>query len=297
VSDLNKIFKDKSVLLCDGAMGTMLMEKGLKPGECPEKINLDNVELLEEIADSYINAGADIIETNSFGGSSLKLAQYSLDSKMEEINKNAVKAVKKVANDKAIIAASCGPTGCMLQPYGDTDPEIVFNSFQKQIKVLIDSGADAILIETMTDLEEAVLAIKAAKSISSSIPVLCSMTFDDTGKGFFSIMGVSIQMAARRLEDSGADIIGSNCGNGIDNMIKIAAEFKKLSNLPIIVQSNAGLPIIENDKAVYPESPSYMAEQSIKLLQLGVNIIGGCCGTTPEHISSIRKEIDHHLSK
>jgi 5-methyltetrahydrofolate--homocysteine methyltransferase len=272
------------------------MDKGLQSGKCPEKINLDNIDWLKEIAYDYIQAGADIIETNSFGGSSLKLAQYSLDDKMEEINRNAVMAVKQVIGDKAILAVSCGPTGCILQPYGDTDPDIVFDSFQKQIKVLIDTGADAIIIETMTDLEEATLAIKAAKSVASTIPIIASMTFDKTDNGFFTIMGVSIEMTAKRFEECGADIIGSNCGNGIENMIKIAAEFKNHSNLPIIIQSNAGLPIIKNGQTIYSESPSYMADQSKKLFEIGVSIIGGCCGTTPEHISSIRKEIDFHLS-
>lgn len=295
MANLFERLKEKSILLCDGAMGTMLMEKGLILGDCPEKINLENIDLLKDIANRYIQAGADIIETNTFGGSSLKLAQYGLDDKIEEINKNAVKAVKQVITDDTILAASCGPTGRMLQPYGDTDPDDVFDSFQKQIKTLINSGVDAIIIETMIDLNEAVLAIKATRSISSSIPIIVSMTFNDTDNGFFTIMGDSIEMVSNRLEDSGADIIGSNCGNGVDNMIKIASEFKKYSKLPIIIQSNAGLPIIENDQTVFPETSEYMTEKSIELLELGVDIIGGCCGTTPEYISSFRRIIDNHL--
>lgn len=296
MADLLKKLKEKTVLLCDGAMGTLLLERGLKLGECLELTNLNNIVCLKDIANKYIQAGADIITTNSFGGSSLKLARYALDDKMEEINRKAVMAVKQVITGDTIIAASCGPTACTLKPYGETEPDMVYESFQKQISVLIDSGADAILIETMTDLTEATLAVKAAKSISSSIPVMATITFNKTDIGYRTIMGDTIESAAKTLEECGADIIGSNCGNGIEMMIEIGEQFKKHSSLPLIIQSNAGLPVIENGQAVYSESSIYMAEQTKKLLELGVNIIGGCCGTTPEHIALFRKEIDNYLN-
>jgi len=284
--------KEHEVLVGDGAMGTMLFSKGLKTGECPERMNLDLPEVLEEIAKLYLEAGADIIQTNTFGGSPLKLSQYSLDAKTEEINVNAVSAVRKVVGERAYVSASCGPCGRLLKPYGDVNPEEVSAGFERQLRAVVAAGVDMICVETMTDLTEATLAIKAAKSVSPTIPVCATMTFDPTPNGFFTIMGVSIKQASKGLAEAGADIIGSNCGNGIENMIKIAVEFRKHTPLPLIIQSNAGLPEMKGGVPVYPETPQFMAEQSRKLLDCGVNIIGGCCGTTPAHIAAIRKMVD-----
>jgi 5-methyltetrahydrofolate--homocysteine methyltransferase len=288
---LNRL-KDGEILVADGAIGTMLMDYGLKPGEPPESFNLVRTEVLEEIASLYLDAGADIIQTNTFGASPLRLSVYSLEDKMEEINRNAVLAVRKMVKDHAYIAASCGPSGKLLKPYGDTEPEEVYNSFERQINALISARVDAICIETMTDLEEATLAVKAVKTVSPSTPVMATMTFDPTPRGFYTIMGATVQESARRLKQAGADIIGSNCGNGIENMIKISKEFKKYSTLPIIIRSNAGLPEMQGDKPMYPETPEFMAEKSKELVSFGVSIIGGCCGTTPQHIQAIRKMVD-----
>lgn len=280
------------VLVGDGAMGTMLFERGLKSGECPERWNLEYPDQLEEIARLYFDAGAQIIETNTFGGSALKLAHYDLDRDTEQINAAAVRAVRRAVGDKAYVSASCGPTGCMLKPYGDTDPEEMTASFDRQLKSALDAGADLVCIETMTDLTEATLAIQSARNLSSTIPICATMTFDPTPKGFFTIMGVSIEQAANRLADAGADIVGSNCGNGIENMILIAQEFRKHTSLPLIIQSNAGLPEIKDGRLTYGETPGFMAEKSRQLLDIGVNIIGGCCGTTPAHVAAIREMID-----
>jgi len=291
---MKKLFerlKEGEILVADGAMGTMLMTH-LKLGECPESINLTHPEILEEIASLYLNAGADIIQTNTFGASPLKLSLYSLEDKTEEINSNAVLAVKKVVGNRAYILASCGPSAKLLKPYGDTDPEVVYNSFERQIKALISAGVDIICIETMTDLKEATLAIKAVKAVSLSTPVIATMTFDSTPRGFYTIMGVNIEKAAIGLEKAGADIIGSNCGNGIENMIKIAREFKKYSNLPLIIQPNTGPPKLEDGIPVYQETPEFIAEKAKELITIGVSIIGGCCGTTPEYIKTIRKMVD-----
>jgi 5-methyltetrahydrofolate--homocysteine methyltransferase len=160
-------------------------------------------------------------------------------------------------------------------------------NFSRQLKVVIDAGVDIVNVETMTDIQEAVLAVKAAKEISPSIPVMANMTFNKTPRGFFTVMGVNVEKAVEELEAAGADIIGSNCGNGIENMIEIAKEYKKYSNLPLIIQSNAGLPEIRGDEVFYPETPEFMAEKSKELVSAGVSIIGGCCGTTPEHIRAM----------
>jgi 5-methyltetrahydrofolate--homocysteine methyltransferase len=284
--------KAGEVLVSDGAMGTMLFQRGLKPGECPELFNITHPEVTEEIASLYFKAGADIVQTNTFGGSRLKLSNYQLEAKTKEINRKAAEAVKKAVNTKAYISGSCGPSGEMLRPYGNVEKETVYNSFLEQISALIESGVDLICIETMTDLQEAILAVKAAKSISPVIPVMATMTFDKIPKGFYTIMGISIEKAVEGLTESGADIIGSNCGHGIDNMIEIAKLIKKISDRPIIIQSNAGLPENKGNMLVYPESPSYFAEKTGELIEAGVSIIGGCCGTTPEHISAIRKVVN-----
>jgi 5-methyltetrahydrofolate--homocysteine methyltransferase len=284
--------KAGEILVSDGAIGTMLLDYGLKPGEPPESFNLNRLDILNEIASRYLDAGADIIQTNTFGASPMRLSLFSLDDRTEEINRNAVLAARKAAKDGAYIAASCGPSGKLLKPYGDAEPEEVYQSFVRQINAIIDAGVDAVSVETMTDLTEAKLAIKASKTISPSTPIIAAMTFDPTPKGFHTVMGVSIEEAAQGLEEAGADVIGSNCGNGIENMIRIAREFKKHTQLPIIIQSNAGIPEMQGDKPVYSETPEFMAEKAKELVWLGVSIIGGCCGTTPEHIRSIRESVD-----
>jgi len=282
------------ILVADGAMGTMLFQRGLKHGECPESLNLSRPKVLQEIASLYFEAGADIIQTNTFGGSPLKLAQYDLEKQAEEINACAVKAVRMAVTDRAYVSASVGPCGKILKPYGDTEPEAVYESFSRQIKALIDAGADIICVETMTDLAEATLAIKAVRDISPTMPCMTTMTFDPTPRGFFTIMGVTIEKAAAGLAEAGANIIGSNCGNGIENMIEIAREYRRHSNLPLIIQSNAGLPHMRDGQLEYLETPEFMAEKSLELVKAGVSIIGGCCGTTPRHIRAIRTALDQH---
>jgi len=280
------------VLLADGAIGTLLFQRGLKAGECPERMNLERTEVLEKIARSYLDAGAEIIQTNTFGGSPLKLAAYGLDGRTEEVNVRAVAGVRRAVGDRAYVCASCGPSGRILEPYGDASTEQVSDSFRRQMKALLAEGVDLICVETMTDLSEAVLAVQAARSFSASVPVCATMTFDPTPRGFFTIMGTSIEQATRGLAAAGADVIGANCGNGIENMISIAREFLKHTTLPVIIQSNAGIPKLKDGVPVFPESPEIMAEKGRELPAIGVKILGGCCGTTPGHIAAMRAMID-----
>jgi len=284
--------KSGNILLSDGAMGSLLMERGLKQGECPENLNLTQPKILEEIAQLYLDAGSDIIQSNTFGASPMKLSEYNLDDKTEEINSTAVSIAKNVVGDRAYIYGSCGPSGMILQPFGDGDPDELLRGFERQIKAMVSAEVDAIFIETMTDLNEAKIAIRAAKTVAPEIPIAACMTFEDTPKGFFTIMGNRLVDAASELELAGADVIGSNCGNGIDKMIEIAVELKKSSNLPIIIQSNAGLPINREGEIVYPETPEYFAQKVNDLIEAGVSIVGGCCGTTPDTIRAMRKTID-----
>jgi 5-methyltetrahydrofolate--homocysteine methyltransferase len=279
-------------LLADGGMGSMLLGRGLEPGACPESINLERPEIVEEIARLYLEAGADVIETNTFGASAAKLAQYSLADRAAEINRAAVQAARNAVGDRAYVAGSCGPSGRILKPYGDADPDELYDGFLEQARALIEAGVDLICVETMIDLTEATLAVRATKAVEAAIPVAAAMTFDSTPRGFYTVMGVTVGQAAAGLGEAGADLVGSNCGNGSENMLAIAAEFRKCTELPLIVQPNAGLPEMKDGQVVYGETPAFMANKGKGLLAAGVSIIGGCCGTTPEHTAALRKMID-----
>lgn len=279
-------------LVSDGAIGTMLLQDGLQAGACPESICLDRPAVLERLARQYVEAGAYIVHTNTFGASPIKLSLHGLAHEVERINAIAVAAVRRAVGDHAYVSGSCGPCGKLLKPYGDVEPDALYESFSKQAKYLIDSGVDAICVETLTDLSEGRLAVQAVKDSAPRLPVMATMTFDPTPRGFFTIMGVDVPTAAAGLGDAGADVVGSNCGNGIDNMVKIASAFRKHTDLPLLIQSNAGFPRIEAGNLVYDETPEFMAKRVRELLDIGVSIIGGCCGTTPEHIRAIRRAVD-----
>lgn len=278
--------------MVDGAMGTLLLERGLGPGEPPESITLSRPEVLEEVARLYVDAGADIVETNTFGASPLRLAHAGLDDRIEQLNREAVRAARSAAGDRAYVAASVGPSGALLQPMGDATPEQLYDGFRRQLEYLIGAGVDCVIVETMIDLTEAQLAVRAAKEMSPGTPVMATMTFDATPRGFYTIMGVSVEAAAAGLREAGADAVGSNCGTGIEEMIGVAKEFGRCTDPPMIIQPNAGLPQAEAGRVVYGDTPHYMAEKAGELLAMGVSVIGGCCGTTPEHIAAIRAMVD-----
>jgi 5-methyltetrahydrofolate--homocysteine methyltransferase len=280
------------VLLCDGAMGTMLMEHGLKPGECPEEWNQSHPDVITEIARLYAKAGADIIQTNTFGGTPLRLVPYGLDSHTEDVTAGGIRAARNGSGGQTLVALSCGPTGRQLKLCGDSELHEIQASFERQIRAAFIEGIDAIIIETMTDLTEATLAIESAKTSAPGVPIVATMTFDLTPSGFMTIKGVTVAQAAAGLTAAGADLIGSNCGNGIDNMVRVASEFRKHTSLPLAIQSNAGLPRMDGDRCIYAETPIFMTARIEALLKSGVSIIGGCCGTTPEHIAAFRQEID-----
>ena len=280
------------ILVGDGAMGTMLFERGLPPGEPPEAVTLSRPEVLEEIAQLYLDAGADLLETNTFGGSPLKLELHGLGADCEAVNRDAVRAVRHVAEGRAYVVASVGPSGRLLEPYGDTPPDVMADSYRRQLEALAAAGVDAFCVETMTDLAEARLAVQAAKAAAPDVPILATMTFDPTPRGYFTVMGVSVAKAAAGLADAGADAVGSNCGNGIQHMVAIAREFRATSRLPLVIQANAGLPRSVAGRTVYDETPTFLAEQARELRAIGVSVIGGCCGTTPEHIRALRAMVD-----
>ncbi|MDR1728909.1 MAG: homocysteine S-methyltransferase family protein [Acidobacteriota bacterium] len=285
------------VIVGDGALGTQLMQRGLRQGEPPELFNVDRPEVIGEIAALYLDAGAEIIETNTFGASPLRLEQFGLQDRMEELNRGAVEAVRRAVGDKAYIAGSVGPCAKKLEPLGETAPADVSGSFKAQVAALLAAGVDAICIETMMDAVEAVIAIKAAQAAmresGTKLPVIATMTFNKTPQGFFTLMGNSVKAAAEALGGAGADIVGSNCGDGMESMVGIAREFRAHTKLPVIIQGNAGLPVQgEGGALTYPDSPEHVAGKAAELLALGVQIVGGCCGTSPEHIRAIRKLVD-----
>ena len=179
-----------------------------------------------------------------------------------------------------------------MQPHGDVSETQVYDSYRRQMEALVEAGVDCVLIETMLDINEARLAIRATKDVSADIPVTATMTFEATPRGFYTIMGVDIAAAVSGLVEAGANVIGSNCGNGIDKMVEIARVFRDTTDQPLIIQSNAGLPETEDGKVVYREAPAFMAERVGELLEIGVSVVGGCCGTTPDHIRAFRSAAD-----
>jgi 5-methyltetrahydrofolate--homocysteine methyltransferase len=279
--------------LCgDGAWGTELMARGIRPGNCLEALSLSRPDLLAEIAAAYIDAGAELVTTNSFGASPTALARHGLADRTEELNRAAVNAVKGVADGRALVSGSVGPTGIMLAPLGDGDPAEISAGFETQIAGLVAAGADVVCVETMMDLEEARLAVAAARVVSGDIPVIATMTFDPTPRGFFTTMGVSVAEACNGLVDAGADLIGANCGHGIEVMIELARELDNHTRAPLVIQANAGLPETSHGELEYPETPEFVAARVPALLELGVAVIGGCCGTGPGHIRAVRTVID-----
>ena len=284
--------KSGDVIVGDGAIGTMLMQRGLKTGESPETYNLTKPEVLEEIASLYLDAGSEIISTNTFGASPMRLRQFSLDKETEAINRSAVEAVRRAVCGKAYVSASVGPSAKMLKPLGNAEPEEIYASLHRQLSVLLAAGIDMVCIETVMDLKEAALAIKAVRSLDAKIPIMTTATFQKSPQGYFTLMGTSVKDAAVALEEAGADIIGSNCGNGTTQMVEIAREFRQHAHVPIAIQSNAGLPVKSESGLIYPETPDFVAARAAEMLDLGVQIVGGCCGTTPDHIRAIRKMVD-----
>ena len=284
------------LLISDGATGTYLQSKGLEPGGSPEEMNVSAPDTIKGMAAAYFDAGSDMVLTDSFGGSKFMLKKYGYEGKVAEFNRLAAQHARSVAPEGHFVIGSVGPTGEILESNGGTASEAeVLDAFIEQITALEAGGADAVDIETMISVQEATLAIKAAKE-NTNLIVISTMMFDKGPREWYTMMGDTPESAVKELREAGADIVGANCGNGIDRMVELAGQISAATDGYTLIHSNAGIPDIIKGRIVYSETPEYMAERFKTLAELGVNIIGGCCGTTPEHIRALAEVVRDPVS-
>ncbi|NLW50297.1 MAG: methionine synthase [Candidatus Brocadiaceae bacterium] len=275
--------------MADGAWGTELAARGLPAGEAPDVWNLQRPDDVRAVAVAYVEAGADIILTNTFGASPLKLAYANLDDRTEEINRRGVELSLEAAAGRALVFASIGPSGALLEPLGTVREEDMVAQFARQARAIAEAGADGIVIETMTALDEAKAALRAVREVCD-LPVVVSMTFDRGPRGFATMMGVQPAQAAEKLTAAGADVVGANCGAGIAQIIEVARRMRTGTSLPLWCKPNAGLPRLVGGHTIYEETPEEMVRHVADLVDAGARIIGGCCGTTPAHVRLLAAE-------
>ena len=292
--------KEKKVLVSDGAWGTSLQNKGLTSGECPELWNIDKPDQVREVGEAYARAGAQILETNSFGGNGIKLAFFNLQDRLDEINRIAARLSREAADrviesgeaDRIWVMGSMGPTGKMVM-MGEISVEEVYALYSVQARALEAGGAEALIIETMSAADEAAAAVRAARE-NTSCEIVASFTFEPTQQGEFrTMMGLSPAEAGKAMTDAGAHIVGANCGKGYEGIEKVIEEYKSVCpDVPVIIQTNAGLPQVVDGTVIFPATPEDMAARVTSWIEAGAEIIGGCCGTTPDHIRAIRRAVD-----
>jgi 5-methyltetrahydrofolate--homocysteine methyltransferase len=284
--DFLEALKNSKILIADGATGTQLQKAGLPVGYVPELWNLENSDAILAHHMSYLDAGADIVLTNTFGGNPIKLRSNNLESKTREINKAGALLARKAAGPKRFVFGDVGPTGQLLSPLGELSEESAVAAFSDQISALESGGVDAILIETMSAIEEARAAITAAKQVTK-LPILVTMSFDTHGR---TMMGVKPSQAMKELWGLGIQVIGANCGRTLTETLAAIREMKTANPDAILMaKPNAGLPHMENDESVYDVTPDIMAEYALKFQAEGVRIFGGCCGSNPDHIRAVAK--------
>jgi len=298
----------QGLFLLDGAMGTELIARGIQPGTCNDYLNVESPDIVFDIHCAYLRAGSDAILTNTFGANKYALARHGLAERAEQINRAgaqiAWQAAREISNRKSQVSnfgryvlGDIGPSGDFLQPLGNLQPEQLKVAFAEQAQGLLAGGVDGFIIETMTALDEAEIAIEAVKSVCGHLPVLASMAFDKAASDFRTMMGVNVPLAVAKMVSLGVDAVGFNCGTlTLDEYIELAGKYvpaaRVLSNDVIIfAEPNAGKPQLAGDQAVYSVSPEDFAAAAERIHLAGVNIIGGCCGTSPEHIAAVSKRL------
>ena len=280
---------DDGPLLGDGAMGTMLQDLGNDEGGAPELWNVEHVDVVEGVLEGYAAAGSRLLTTNTFGGSRPRLQMHGLEDRVEELNKAAAELARRVADRHpgTYVLGDIGPSGELMEPMGDLTIDSAAEIFAEQVRGLVAGGVDGILIETMSDLSEVEAAVTAARKEAPGLPVFATLSFDTNLR---TMMGVSPAMAVQSLADLGVDVLGANCGRGLDEMRIIAAQLAEAGagRVRLMVQSNAGLPKLQGDSFVFDGTPEEMATYAVEMRDLGFSVIGACCGSTPAHIAAMR---------
>lgn len=292
---LLNLVKQRTVLL-DGAMGTELMARGLPQGSCPESWNVERPAVVQEIHRNYFEAGSDVVSTNSFGGSRIKLAGHGLENRAVELNVAAARLAREVAPAEKYVAGSIGPTGKFLKPQGEFTEDEFESAFSEQARALADGGADVLLIETQYDLREALCALRGARR-AASLPVFVTMTFNAVPRGFFTLMGDTVARCLKDLEKEGARAVGANCTLNSEQMTGLVKAMRQDTDLPLIAQANAGKPVLGADgRVTYSQGLEDYVRFIPDLVRAGANIIGGCCGTDPAFIKAMAGLISRRIS-
>ena len=276
-------------LLGDGAMGTMLQDLGNSEGGAPELWNVEHVDVVEGVLEGYASSGSRLLTTNTFGGTRARLQMHGLEDRVEELNQAAAALARRVADGHpgVFVLGDIGPSGELMEPMGDLTIDSAAEMFAEQIRGLVAGGVDGILIETMSDLSEVEAAVTAARKEAPGLPVFATLSFDTNLR---TMMGVSPAMAVQAMSDLGVDVIGANCGRGLDEMRIIAGQLAEAGagRVRLMVQSNAGLPKLQGDSFVFDGTPEEMAVYAVEMRDLGFAVIGACCGSTPDHIAAMR---------
>jgi 5-methyltetrahydrofolate--homocysteine methyltransferase len=277
---------EKKVLVLDGATGTQLQKRGMPQGVCPEKWCLDNSDLLGGVHSDYQRSGSDIVYASTFGANRFKLGEYNIGN-VEEVNKELVRIAKKSVGRKALVAGDIGPTGQLVKPFGNLDFEEAIQTYKEQVKGLLAGGVDLFVIETMLDIQEARAALIAVKELCDKFTIV-TMTYEEGGR---TLNGTDPLTALVTLQSLGADAIGCNCSTGPEQMLEFIKAMKPAAGVPLVAKPNAGIPKLIDNKTVFDMGPSEFASFANELIGAGVNMLGGCCGTTPEHINEVKKKI------
>ena len=283
----------EGLFLLDGAMGTELIARGIEAGTCNDYLNIESPDTIFDIHRSYFQAGSDAVLTNTFGANKYALGRHGFAERSEEINTAAAQIARRAAGEEKYVLGDIGPSGDFLQPLGNLKPEELKEAFAAQVQALLAGGVDGFIIETMTALDEITIAIEAVKSVCD-LPVFASMAFDKAGEDFRTMMGVDPAAAVAQITALGVDAVGFNCGGlNMEQYVGLAKVYASevKGQVPILAEPNAGKPELVDDKAVYRVSPAEFAAVAEKIYSAGVNIIGGCCGTSPAHIEAMAKKL------